>query len=163
MRAFFYWTCFLAVALASLVAMSLIPFNLLGVQSPIPVSIMSLASQFARPIPIVLRQLVPGVITTSLSYALWALVLRRIWLAFRDRSLEAPGSLSGPLLLLAGIVASSLWLGAAALLVTVAAKVNSGVGAGLILMPGVLLAPLTVFLVELISLVKRGRAGPAQA
>lgn len=154
MRKLFYLSNFSFVAAACLLEASMWLSHQLGFRIGYS-SLLMHVSNLSSPTPDWFRRWVPSLLQQALSIALFGLVVRRLWLFLRDRAANPPSSFSGVAYALSLVPAVSLWLGLIALVLTVGLRLGSGVPAGLVLLPAMLLLPFAVFVVEVLSLKPR--------
>lgn len=163
MRKLVYFSVFVPVAFASIV------FKILQMAGYVAPDVrerlwrmlarVPFLAEFGSPVPIWVRHLLPGWVIALLGWALVLLVSRRIYLSAGARSPVVPQSLSGFLYFLTWLPFLSLWLGGFAFGLTILLHAGSGVPAGLVLIPAVLLSGICIALVEVLTLVHR-RAPP---
>lgn len=107
-----------------------------------------------HPVPAMLRGLLPWQARVILFYAFLLLMLRRLISFKKQRSLSAPASMTrGPYILLV-IALSSLALGILGLMLSILINAGSGVPAGMLMIPCVLLLTPTLGWIEMKSLFK---------
>jgi hypothetical protein len=150
-RTFLYLSNFGAVCCATLVAHGAWLAYLAGASIPYQ-RLFLYAAALSTPIPFSIRGWVPAWMQVGAPFVLWALLLRRVWLLYRDRSLSPPTSFSGLLYALAFVPAVSLWLGLLEAVVDGVLAWPRGELAEFVWFPALLLLPLTVLLVEAFSL-----------
>ena len=110
--------------------------------------------RYNNPIPILLSQFIPKLIIYISYYVFLFLIVRRIFLFIAKRELPLPikhSLIAYPIYLFLFLTFLSFLLGTLALLTTIFLKAGSGVPAGLIMIPSMLM-PTVIFLVELYSL-----------
>jgi hypothetical protein len=119
---------------------------------------------FGQPVPNLLRPYLSRLILVPLYWGFVVLVLRRLWLMAKARSLSAPESFAGVpyFLVLASVVCILLFV--LAMTATIVLRAGSGVPAAMLLIPaGFLLSPAIAW-VELRGLLpRRNLAGSSDA
>ncbi len=162
MRRFVYYSIFVPVAVAS-VANTLL-LLVADVAPDVASKFQQIAfslffREFGNPVPAWVKHWVPAWFQTVLVWALFALIVRRLYVSLRAHALTLPESLSGLLYFLVWLPFVSLWLGILALALSIALRFGSGVPAGMVLLPAFLLSGFSVLLVEALAFRSR-RAEP---
>lgn len=160
MRNISYRFGFGLIALCVVSQLALWPMTLLGMQLSFGPWFMVLES-FGQPIPSMLRPFLPRLLLAALYWGFAALVLRRLWLFARARSMAAPVSYTRIPCWLVATALVCILLFALTLVATIALKAGSGVPAAMLLIPaGLVLSP-TIAWVELLSLLPKRRVAVA--
>jgi hypothetical protein len=119
----------------------------------------SVFTLFGNPVPAPLSGITPWFLRLALVAAFAALLYRRLWFAFRAKALHPPASLSiWPARLLVVAVAF-LFVGLAVLALSILLRAGSGVPAGMLALPALLLLSPVLFYVELRSLLLAKASG----
>jgi hypothetical protein len=155
-----YLFAFFLVGACSLVLTSAWIFSRFGIRAGYT-GWMTLPELFGSPVPIVFRYVVPEWLRVLAMAGLALLALRRLWLMLRARSPAVPDRYRGWVHYLMLALLASLLLGILVLAASILFRLGSGVPAALIGMPGVLLLPGYVALVELLSMLPQKRTMPA--
>lgn len=154
MRKFAYITGFSIVGLSSLLFISVWVLERSGIRVYFLMGFFHLVEFFAHPLPVMLRHKLPYYyyVSMALDIALAILILRRLWLMARTRSISPPPSYLGWLhfLMLVGLGCVALVL--VGIILWFIHRIPS---ITLVLLPAAFLLPPTVTLVELLSLFKR--------
>lgn len=113
---------------------------------------------FGHLVPLMLWHKVPYSLITVLDLGLAVLILRRLWLIAKMRSISPPASYSGWLYVLVLVAVGFLASGVVVLVGTAVLRAGSGVPGGMLLIPAALLLPSSVALVEVLSLFRKGES-----
>jgi len=111
-----------------------------------------LSELFSHPVPPMLRAFLPRIVSVVLYWAFVALILRRLWLFLRLRSVESPASFTRIPYVLTYISVVCVVLFAGGLLLSIVIKAGSGVPAAMLSIPAVILLAPVMAWVELRSL-----------
>lgn len=146
-----YLISFGAVGLSSLFFTAIWALDMSGIQVNLG-GWTTMLRMFGHPVPEILSFKIPNGINFILCVGLAALILRRLFLMLKARSLSAPASYSGWLYYFMLVPTASLVLAAVVLVASIALSAGSGVPAGLLALPAVFFLPGGVALVEVLSL-----------
>jgi hypothetical protein len=159
MRSAAYLICTALVGIPVIIGWTNLLLSPLGVSLP-SVPIFELFYRFGSLVPPMLLHLVPQIALYVLSFLMLFLFLRRMWLSVAKKQ-GTPASFAGFQKGLAYIGVFSFLLGIAALALSMALKVGSGVPGALLMIPAMLCIPWAFFITELLSFRRRAEENAA--
>ena len=117
-----------------------------------PYGIGNLAAFFGHPVPTFLRPRLPGWLNIGLIFLQLGLVFNRVAQMAKARSLAPPPTYKGLVAVAISIAIASVGLGLVVLLASIALHAGSGVPAGMLLLPAIVLLPYAWLWVEVNAL-----------
>jgi hypothetical protein len=112
---------------------------------------------FSHPVPVMLRPMVPMVLSVILYWGFVALVIRRLAIFVRERSFGVPSSFTRAPYVLVLFALGCVGLAIVGLAASIALKAGSGVPAGMLVIPAALLLSPVLAWIEFRSLFSKGR------
>ena len=159
MRKFSYFLCFLLVAIPTIFMLFVSwPMSLLGKSIP-GFNFFTFIFSFGSPTPQMILPIIPTPIVLLLNYAMMFLICRRLWFFFIKKQ-GIPLSYQGFQKWL-GIAGAGIYsLAILTLVLSIVFKAPSGVPAGMLLIPPMILIPWAFFITELFSFHKQFKNAP---
>lgn len=149
MRSIVYFLCATLVALPTMHLLVVSFLSLLKVQVPYN-TLLSLLFSFGRLVPLMIADLIPRQVIMVLGYAMIFLVLRRCWL-FAVKKERTPVSFVGFQKALGYVGFWFFLLSVLVLLLGMAFKADSGIPAGMLMIPAMFCVPWAFFITEITS------------